>query len=324
MSSIAVVRLPPMDLIRTFVAVGRRMSITLGAEDMCVTQSAVSRQISALEDMLGVKLFMRGYRSISFTTEGERLFSVADSAVRQLQEVVGAISIARDRRPVTVTASIGVSGLWLLPRMGRFQQRHPDIDIRISANNRLLDLRSEGIDLAIRYCPASAAPKGAVKLFGESLAPVAHPSLCSKLDSPHRLAEHFLLEFDDMRRYHLQWPEWLTSMGWSGVKPKGVLRFNQYDQVIQAAVAGQGIALGRLELLGSMLADGRLAVLSTPRSTKVDAHAYWLVQADPQPREDVLDVAAWIRAEAQKCERLDDGRQPLAADAEESRQAARV
>ena len=311
--SVSVVRLPSMDLIRSFVAVGRRMSITVASEDLCVTQSAVSRQIHALEEMLGTKLLVRGHRSISFTPEGERLFWVADSAVRQLQEVVGAISVARDRRPVTVSASIGFAGLWLLPRMGKFQQRQPDIDFRISANNRLVDLRSEGIDLAIRYCPASAAPKDAVRLFGESLAPVAHPSLCKDpLDSPERLARHFLLEFDDMRRYHLQWAEWLSSMGWEGVKPKGVLRFNQYDQVIHAAIAGQGIALGRLELLGPLLQDRRLVILSAPRLAPEDAYGYWLIQGEPVPREDVLDVIAWIKSEADEMDATGAVVQPAA------------
>jgi LysR family transcriptional regulator, glycine cleavage system transcriptional activator len=296
--SISVVRLPSMDLIRSFVAVGRRMSITLAADDLCVTQSAVSRQIHALEEMLGVKLLVRGHRSITFTPEGERLFSVADTAVRQLQEVVGSISVARDRRPVTVSAPVGFAGLWLLPRMGHFQQRHPDIDLRISANARLVDLRNEGIDLAIRYCPPAAAPQGALRLFGETLAPVAHPSLCTRpLERPEQISEHFLLEFDDLRRFHLQWADWLSAMGWTNAKPKGILRFNQYDQVIHAALAGQGIALGRLELLKTMLAERRLVVLSRPRVAEHE-YAHWLIQGDAEPREDVLDVITWVRSQA--------------------------
>jgi LysR family transcriptional regulator, glycine cleavage system transcriptional activator len=291
-----VVRLPPMDLIRSFVAVGRRMSITLAAEDLCVTQSAVSRQIHALEEMLGVKLLVRGHRSIAFTPEGERLFGVADQAIRQLQEIVGSISVVRDRRPVTVSAPTGFVGLWLLPRMRDFQQRHPDIDLRISADSRLVDLRSEGIDLAIRYCRPSAAPQGAVKLFGATLAPVAHPSLRAEpLERPEDLSDYFLLDFDDMRRYPFQWADWLAATGWARAKPKGVLRFNQYDQVIQAALGGQGIALGRVELLGSMLAERRLVVLRSPVSTE---HAHWLVQGNPDPREDVIDVLTWIRSQA--------------------------
>lgn len=291
-----------MDLIRSFVAVGRRMSITLAAEDLCVTQSAVSRQIHALEEMLGVKVLVRGHRSITFTPEGERLFAVADTAVRHLQEVVDSISVVRDRRPVTVSAPTGFAGLWLLPRMGHFQQSNPDIDLRISASARIVDLRSEGIDLAIRYCPATAAPQGAIRLFGEALAPVAHPALCVQpLERPEQISEYYLLEFDDLRRYHLQWADWLSAMGWASAKPKGVVRFNQYDQVIQAALAGQGIALGRLELLGTMLEERRLVVLSRPRVTEHE-YAHWLIQGDAEPREDVLDVITWVRSQAAEME----------------------
>jgi DNA-binding transcriptional LysR family regulator len=292
-----------MDLIRSFVAVGRRMSITLAAEDLFVTQSAVSRQIHALEEMLGVKLLVRGHRSITFTPQGERLFRVADEAVRQLQEVVSSVSVVRDRRPVTLSAPTGFAGLWLLPRIVDLQRRHPDIDLRISANNRVVDLRGEGIDLAIRYCPRPAAPEGAVRLFGETLAPVAHPCLCAQpLERPEQISEYFLLEFDDLRRYHLNWADWLGAMGWAGAKPKGVLRFNQYDQLIQAAVAAQGIALGRLELLATMLAERRLVALSSPRIVERE-YAHWLIQGDVEPREDVLDVIAWIRSQAAEMER---------------------
>ena len=294
------VRLPPMDLIRSFVAVGRRMSITLAADDLCITQPAVSRQMRALEELLGVKLLVRGHRSISLTPEGERLFLAAEEAMRQLQEVVEALGEVRERRPVSVTATIGVSGLWLLPRVGAFQQRYPHIDMRISASSHIVDIRHEGIDLAIRYCSASAAPKGAVRLLGDTLALVAHPSLCATpIDTPERLAAHFLLELDDPIARSVQWARWLEGMGWTGVKPKGILRFDQYDQVIQAAMAGYGIALGRLDLLGPMLRERRLAVLSPPRAALADDYAFWLIQADPEPRRDVQHLAAWIKEEAE-------------------------
>src|SRR5215471_3997873 len=169
-------RLTSLDLIRGFVAVGRRMSITLAAEDLFLTQSAVSRQVRTLEKMLGVKLLVRGHRSISFTSEGERLFRGADAAIKQLQGVIGAIR-TNASRPVTITTAIGVAGLWLIPRLGDFLRQHPDIDVRISAINKLSDLRADGLDLAVRYGPPEDAPAGAMRLFGETVAPVAHPSL---------------------------------------------------------------------------------------------------------------------------------------------------
>ncbi|MBA9845008.1 MAG: LysR substrate-binding domain-containing protein [Ralstonia sp.] len=299
--STPLVRLASLDLLRGFVAVGRRMSITLAADDLCLTQSAVSRQVSALEEALGVKLLVRGHRSIAFTPEGERLFRSADSAVQQLQDAIGAIRVAAERRPVTITASIGVTGLWLLPRLARFQLQYPDIDVRVATNNRLVDLKNEGIELAIRYCPPGDAPPGAIRLFGETVAPVAHPSLgLRSLDSAEALAGLTLLDFDDrdLRRPWLQWTDWLAAAGWSHAKPRTVLRFNQHDQIIHAAVAGQGIALGRLELIAPLLADGRLVTVPTIAPGVRKTHAYWLIQSEPNPRRDVRDVAAWICSEA--------------------------
>lgn len=294
------VRLTSLDLIRGFVAVGRRMSITLAAHDLCLTQSAVSRQINALEEQLGVKLLTRGHRSIAFTKEGERLFLSANGAVQQLQDVLGDIHIAVNSRPVTLSASIGVTGLWLLPRLSRFQKLHPGVDLRVSANNRLADLRNDGIDLAIRYTTPADAPIGSVRLFGESIAPVAHPSLATRtLTSVAGVSKLNLLEFDDPQRPWLQWREWLAARGWPDAKPRGFLRFNQYDQVIQAALAGQGVALGRLQLIQPLLDEGRLVLVKSPQGQMETTHAYWLIQSEEHPREDVRRVAAWIASEVQ-------------------------
>lgn len=294
------VRLPSLDLIRGFVAVGRRMSITQAAEDLCLTQSAVSRQIRSLEEALGVKLLVRSHRAIRFTPAGEQLYRCADSVVLQLQHVLGLMGGRRGQRPpVTITASVGVAGLWILPRLTAFQQAHPDIEIRIAANNRILDLNADGIDLAIRYCSRTVAPEGAAWLFGETIAPVAHPMLGKKaLHSPADLAGEYLLDIEDRRRPGLQWSEWLQAMGWENVKPRGIQRFNQYDQLIHAAASGQGIAIGRLELIQPLLADGRLRVLSTPRGESDTEFAYWLIQAEVEPSDQVRKVSDWILHEA--------------------------
>ena len=292
-------RLPSLDLIRGFVAVGRRMSITLAAQDLCVTQSAVSRQIRTLEDLLGVKLLKRGHRSVAFTLEGDRLFRIANGAVGQLQDAIGGLRERSAREPVTITCSTGMAGLWLLPRLGGFQKEHPRIDVRVSATDRVEDLRGEGIDLAIRYCARENAPEGAERLFGEMVAPVASPALeLSSLDSASVLDRHVLLEYEGVNFPWLHWREWLSSQGWDDAKPRGMLRFNQYDQVIIAAVAGQGIALGRPNLLGTMISDGRLRLLAAPRAGPPTSHAYWLINARPKPRPDVLTAMAWIRAQA--------------------------
>jgi LysR family glycine cleavage system transcriptional activator len=301
------IRLASLDLIRGFVAVGQRMSITLAAEDLFLTQSAVSRQIIALEEALGVRLLNRGYRSIRFTAEGERFFRVADSALQQLQDGVNALAAGRDRQPVTITATIGVSGLWIMPRLGGFQQRHPDIDVRVAASNKVMDLRTQSADIAIRYCAPANAPPGSLRLFGEAVAPVADPSLGVRQLDAESLARQVLIEYDDSNRPWLQWSDRLHSMGLSAIKPKGVLRYNQYDQAIRAALEGQGIALGRIALIEPLLSQGRLVAVGGADADHARGYAYWLVQADSTPRDDVQVVLDWIKAEAQGVElRLED------------------
>ena len=296
--SLPLVRLPSLELLKGFVAVGRRMSITLAADDLCVTQSAVSRQVAALEEVLGVKLLLRGHRSIGFTEDGERLFRAADAAVQQLQDVCAALDRRQGPRPVTLTASIGVVGLWLLPRLGALNDALPEVDLRIATSNRLVDLQAENVDIAIRYCAEDSAPPGAERLFGESLVPVAHPSLQLKGRAPGAVVrEHLLLEFDEPKRPWLQWADKLQSLGLADVKPRGFLRFNQYDQLIHAATSGRGVALGRAELVEPLVQAGSLEALGWDRGAWRSDYAYWLMRAEPQQRADVARVAGWIRCE---------------------------
>lgn len=297
-------QLVSLDLVRGFVAVGRRMSITLAASDLCLTQSAVSRQVRTLEDILGVKLFVRAHRSITFTAEGQLLFRRADEALKQLQDVVGAVGVGLASRPVTIAASIGVAGLWLTPRLQHFLQGEQGIDLRISATNELSDLRTEELDLAIRYCPAEAAPPNALRLFGETVLPVAHPSL--KLEailSPEGLQRLVLLEFDGEYRPWLKWNDWLASQGWDRFRPQAMIRFNQYDHAIHAAVAAQGVALGRIELVSAAIIQKRLVTVKVPRARPASSHAYWLTRGMYANRPEVDRVAQWIRTQAAQTER---------------------
>lgn len=299
--SIPLARIPSIEFLRGFVAVGRRMSITLAAQDLFLTQSAVSRQIHGLESALGIKLFERAHRAIHFTPEGEQLFRVADSAMQQLQDTLGALQASRaGPRPVTLTATISFVGLWLLPRLPSFQQQHPEVEVRLSANNDIVALRQEGLDIAIRYCAADGMPAGARRLFGETIFPVAHPSLgIVRLDSPETVARSVLLEFEGDQSPWWRWEAWLEMQGWAGVKPKGVLRFNLFDQMIHAAVAGQGIALGRSQFIRPMLNDGRLVRLATPQPGPRSNKLFCLLQRDPAPSAEAQALIDWIVAEAQ-------------------------
>lgn len=291
---VSLVRLFSLDLLKAFVAAGRRMSITQAADDLCLTQSAVSRQVHALEEQVGVKLFRRQQRGVAFTEEGERLFRAADHAIQQLQDIADQISLAGKPRAVTITASTGVMGLWLLPRLPRLQERLPRIDVRLSASNLVSDLRADGIDLAIRYARDAAVPPHAIRLFSETLVPVAHPSAREAL---RRGVAVPLLEFDAARPW-LQWQRWLDEAAWQRAR-RQVLHFNQYEQVIQAALAGQGLAIGRQELIQPLIDSDQLAVLDDLPCTPVKSpNAIWLLLSDEQPRDEVLKVAEWIQLEA--------------------------
>ena len=137
-------------------------------------------------------------------------------------------------------------------------------------------------------------------MFGETVAPVAHPTLgLSAIQTPQVLEAHVLLEFDGEYRPWLRWNEWLVKQGWEEVKPKAVLWFNQYDQAIHAAIARQGMALGRMELLAPALADGRLTKVSLPNPGPITSHAYWLIRISSAARSDVEAVVHWINEEAE-------------------------
>ena len=293
------INLPPLDLLRTFVAVGRRMSITLAAEDLCIVQSAVSRQVQALEKSLGCRLFVRSFRSIEFTSEGRHLFRSSDPMLEQLGTVVDALRPSVRRPCITITATIGVTTLWLLPRLGAFQRAASDIDVRIAANNRVTDLERDGMDLALRYCPDALAPAGAIRLFSEVLVPVAHPSLgVTAIEDDTQLQRHVLIDYDDSSRPWMQWKSWLRGAGHkTGAAGGGRLLFNQYDQVVQAALAGQGVALGRLALVSSLLDEGKLVVATRLPRVATD-HGYWLLTRRDADSAALARVRDWIVAEA--------------------------
>lgn len=159
--------------------------------------------------------------------------------------------------------------------------------------------------MAIRYCAADAMPAGARRLFGETVFPVAHPSLgIARLDAPEIIARSVLLEFEGDTSPWWRWNAWLEMQGWAGVKPKGVIRFNLFDQMIHAAIAGQGIALGRSQFIRPMLSDGRLVRLATPRPGPSSNKLFCLLQRDPAPSAETQALIDWIIAEAQLTDAL--------------------
>jgi LysR family glycine cleavage system transcriptional activator len=286
-------RLPPLDPLRGFVAAARHLSFTRAAAELFLTQSAISRQIQTLEQALGVALFERGTRSLALTEAGARLFRQAEGWLADYAELADRLRQAGRRQPVTVTSAIGICALWLIPRLRDFQAAHPDIDVRVAADNRVLDLAREHIDLAIRYGPDPEMPAGAVRLFGEAVAPVASPQLgLERLDAA-TLPGVTLLEFDQRIYPWLRWDDWLAAAGLAHLRPRGVLSFSHYDQLIAAAVAGQGVAIGRLRLLDRLLEEGRLVEVAA-EGGELQGRGYWLIAAPGPQRPEVARFAEWI------------------------------
>jgi DNA-binding transcriptional LysR family regulator len=290
-------------LFKGFEAAARHLSFTKAAEELFVTQSAVSRQIQALEQRLGVALFVRRNRGLALTEAGEQMWRAVDSVLRTLHQAVEQVSPRTMPKMVTVTSSMAFSSLWLIPRLSGFRRLHPNVDVRISANNQVLDLDRERIDLAIRYCPSRAASAGSVRLFGEEILPVCSPVLLRDrsrpLKSPQDLRHHVLLHFDEPHRPTpwLTWNVWLESAGVPDLEPADSLRFNHYDQTIGAALAGQGVALGRRPLVRKLLADGAL-VAPFPLGSVTD-RAYFIVRTPATSgRLEVAHFAEWLIAEA--------------------------
>lgn len=291
-------RLPPLDHLRGFVAAARHASFTKAGAALFLTQSAISRQVQALEAQLGTPLFRRSTRRLQLTAAGEILYRAALDAFTGLDEAVRQIAAPRHRPGVTLSTSIGFAALWLVPRLADFQALHPEIGVRLSAENRVIDLELEDVDLAIRYCAPADAPAGSRRLFGEALLPVIGPGLHARLPAGAgldraTLGQLSLLAFEDTGGYaRLGWDAWLKPLGLAVSDARGSLQFNQYDQCIAAALAGQGVALGREPLIRDHLADGRLIALAPPRPDP--ERAYYLLAGPSAERAAVAAFTAWL------------------------------
>lgn len=276
-------QVPPLDLLPAFEAAARNLSFTAAAAELFLTQSAVSRQIKALEQHLGCALFERLTRALALTEEGEELYRVTADVLARLHLTAERLRGVPSARMLTLTTTPGFAALWLIPRLPRLMQRHPQIDVRIAASHDVINLERGLIDLAVRYGSTAAAPPGAVSLFGEEVFPVCSPALlrdaARPLRVPRDLQRHVLLHLDypAARGSWLDWGTWLSALGVADLLPAAALHFTQYDQMIQAAIAGQGVALGRSPLVARSLRARQLAVPF--KRTEVVPRAYYLIES---------------------------------------------
>ncbi len=297
--------LPPLDLLRGFESAARLLSFTQAAAELFITQSAVSRQIQALEEFIGVPLFQRRHRSLALTEAGSLYYRAIAPSLDQVRDATQRVREIRTGHVLTVTTTVSFASTWLVPRLSRFRKLEPRIDVRIKATQEVVDLEREGIDLAIRDCPANNVPSGALYLMGEHLAAVCSPEYAREakaakkpLARPEDLRHHLLLVMHDPqgRFPWISWPAWLEAMGVEELTPAGTIAFDFYDQVVNAAMHGQGVALGRMSLAGHYLRGGQLVALFGRRQKLARAfHAVYAREAEE--RAEVQRFVEWLRAE---------------------------
>ena len=242
---------------------------------------------------------------MALTEKGQELHRVATDVLERLQDATDEIKQRSRTRQISITTTTGFASLWLIPRLQRFTNAHPDIDVRISATIDVLNLERSAIDLAIRYCRPETVPEDAVRLFGEEVLPVCSPALLRRgarpLKRPQDLVHQVLLHFDYplAEKMVMDWQTWLTALGIGDLKAAGGLYFTQYEQMIQAAISGQGVALGRQPLVNELLQSGGL--VAPFDKAIVGTRAYFVLESKLAARKPYIkEFSAWLTEEVKR------------------------
>jgi LysR family transcriptional regulator, glycine cleavage system transcriptional activator len=289
-------RLPPLSALRAFEAAARHGSFKRAASELAVTPTAISHQIRSLEEHVGLPVFQRQVRKVVLTAAGAQLYPVLRDGFDAFESALDRLMPKTKRPQVTISATTAFTAKWLVPRVSGFQTQHPDIDLQLHASDSAVDLTENGVDLAIRYGPGPYPGLAPEVMFADNFAPVVNPRL--GVVTQQDLSKTPLIHFQWRRVDPLNptWESWFAASGlpWSPSHPQ--LRFSDESHAIQAAVAGQGIALLSLALLRDELAAGQLV---QPFGPIIPGHTYHLVRrADRAPHTAIEIVMAWLRAEA--------------------------
>jgi DNA-binding transcriptional LysR family regulator len=292
--------------LRAFLAVARHLSFRAAADELALNQSAVSRQIQALEAEVGVPLFLRHTRAVELTGAGTHLLRAVAPSLERIDNTVRQIRHSAGRKIVSVSTWASFASMWLIPRLESFQHEFPDIDIRMDASDVPVDLETSDVDLVVRYALPGNVPAPALRLFGEQLTPVASPWLLQSAPPVRTgadLRQFALIEVGDaFRSQHMEWltwQRWLDTQGLKDIEPKRWLYFNYAHQIAQAALSGQGVALARIPLVADSMATGALReVLS---GTRLESPlAYWLIVGPRSgQRPEIRAFCNWLLRHAQ-------------------------
>ncbi|WP_253261794.1 LysR substrate-binding domain-containing protein [Ramlibacter montanisoli] len=293
-----------LDLLHTFEAAARHLSFTRAGEELFLSQSAVSRQVQQLEESVGAPLFERRHRALALTEAGRIMRRAVEDSLERLRDAAARVRSSTGRRQVTLTCTPGFASFWLIPRLARFTAGHPEVDVRIAATLDLVDLERGNVDLAVRFVPSTEG--SGPLLFEEEVQPMCAPQLLRDrsrpLKTPRDLEQHTLLTVE-MRDASLtvDWDPWLQLMGLASVHMAHTLRFTQYAEAVAAAVAGQGIVIGRLPLLADLVRQKKL--VAPFRSPAASRRGYFVTLA-PQAvhNPSARAFADWLVAEAEQAD----------------------
>ena len=314
-------RLPSLNALKAFEAAARHGSFTKAAEELHVTQGAVSHQVKALELELGLKLFRRARQRLVISDAGKSYLEVVRDAFDRLSFGTEHLLQRQSAGVLTVTVSPNFAAKWLVHRLGRFAEAHPGIDLRVSAAAHHVDFAREDIDLGIRHGDGQWPGLHATRLCVEELFPVCSPKLARgsrALRAPADLKRHTLLHVDDRR----DWGLWLAAANVADADPARGLVLNQAYLAIDAAVGGQGVALARTALAARDILEGRL-VRPFDLALKIP-YAYWIVCPKTTAGLPKIRVFRdWLLAEAAEESRRLEATAPLSASATPGRGRAR-
>jgi LysR family glycine cleavage system transcriptional activator len=295
-------RLPPLNGLRAFESAARQLSFAKAAEELNVTPAAISHQIKGLEDVLGVKLFRRAKRAVWLTEAGQAVLPELREGFDRLANAMDRLRGLDESGIVTVSTPPSFTGRWLVPRLDRFRGLHPEIDVRVDATHEVIDFARDDVDLAVRYGSGKYPGLWSELLLCDEKFPVCSPALLDgpkPLRVPADLRHHTLLHEEGWTRDETDadWRMWLLAAGIDDVDPTRGPRFSSADLVTQAAVDGQGVALGRSVVVSNDLAAGRLA-RPFAQSSPV-AFAYHIVCPETAvERPKVAAFRHWLQAEA--------------------------
>lgn len=288
-------RLPPLSSLRAFEAAARHGSFKQAAHELAVTPTAISHRVRALEEYTQLQLFVRTVRQVTLTEAGSVLYPVLKQGFDAFETVLQQLTQASQRKRVTITATHAFTAKWLMPRISRFHALHPDIDLQIQASDRAIELTGQTFDIALRYGRGPYPGFNAQAMLTDEYAPVSNPLL--QVRDLSALGSVPLIHFEWARESadNPTWQKWLDQAGLSGTALHGQLRYSDEGHAIQAAVAGQGIALLSLALVADELAAGHLIQPFGPSITGYTYHL--LTPAGKEPSVWVQDVADWLRGE---------------------------